>query len=343
MEKPQEHNLTRREFVPQSLGLLACISAIVTNCAKNAAIVLADKIAGPEFNNRDFITRLKKIKELSVIDENIILSKNPESSVIIILADQHRSPEIEETELALLNKNLGVDFVGMEGLSADTGQKAPTIAVSEIDLKKLQREGKFRVIGLEDPIILEKMSKLYLAWYYVKGYLAAIKSEPLKHRQDLNENEKERLAELRADLNESWRKIKYLYRDVFKIDLKNLDFIDQILPEFGFSKRDLKRKPDESEEDRISRIELLEHSLECKTSPLNNASFWLDDRNKAGARFMVEGMKKANAHAGAMIFGAFHAPGLMEEIQKLGDFTIVMLYNEKDEEDLMDTLDVLSK
>jgi len=256
------------------------------------------------------------------------LATDPMAPVIIILADQHGSPQIEAEKLQKLYTHLRISFVGLEGWAghkADQKRGYDLLNAEEALIQQIRTDSRFHCVGLEDPEIQERALKLLLLDLYMTGYIAQEELKQLKERKNMTEMDLSIIKISEKIFQESTNKllnfIAKLNIDVHT-DSEYLPFIEKILLEVGINRAELYRKPNESGRDYLRRLRAIQLEMEPKVDILSSPIV-IKKRNEIGARRMAEQMKAAKSRVGIMVFGVMHLPGLIKELLKLGDFTIL--------------------
>lgn len=317
---------------------LLALTALLTGCAsiqtgtrEAIATSLEDRSPRREIerfkNNREFVEALKTIRELNVSEENIFLSENPNAPVIIILGDVHGSPEIEASRLDVLKDALGVNFAGVEGWTQSMVQKknVQLVKASEVDVPGMKEKG-FDIAGLEDPALHLKAAKYQFIQAYVDGREAVASLEFLEQSGDTSSAD---YAMAQEKIQKSFDKIKVLLA-YFGGDPKDKILSELEIPNDVFLKKD--GETNLEYRDRVRKVKALIYK---KTGLFTN-SLWIQERNKSAARLMFEQMKLKDVKTAVIVFGSFHASGLIRELKALGDFTLV--YVSPPDDNLIDIL-----
>lgn len=311
------------------VALLTGCASIQTGMRESVSTSLEDRKPRREIerfkNNRDFVEALKAIAGLDVIEENIFLSENPNAPVIIILGDQHGSSEIEESRLGVLKDTLGVNFVGIEGWTQSMVEKKDMriVKASEVDVPKMKEEG-FNIVGLEDPDLHRKMAEYQFIQLEADGYEALAS---LKYLEQSGDTSSPNYVMARKKIRQSFDKTKILLA-YFGINPKNKAKIEvlrgKILSELGIPSDALKKKDEETDDEYRDRIRDIKVLIHDKNSIFKNP-LWIKERDKSAAKLMVKQMGSKDIKAAVIVFGNFHAAGLIEELKSLGDFTIIYI------------------
>lgn len=276
-----------------------------------------------KIDQKRFFEMLGKVQEI----HELIPSENPDAPIFIILPDEHGSPKIEEAKLNNLREKLGINFVGVEGWAgkkADRERGYQLVNAERELVLKIIKDPKFKVLALEDPELQEKVMRKfyfeqYLQWLHYTGEISLIESKPKKSRLDELELRLSRdaAADGQAMVGE------LLPRFGIETDEDYDKFMTEVLKEGGIDWADIKKRDDEDDLSFVKRIKKITDPLVNKTMIFENDT--LDLRSQVGAKIIFDEVRANGSKVSVIVFGEFHVPGIVEELKKLGDCSIVII------------------
>lgn len=266
-----------------------------------------------------------------------VVSENPDTPIFVILEDTHGSPEVELQKLERLRTRFGINFVGIEGWAgaeADKSRGHMLLNAEKELIKILLANPRYKVVGLEDPDLQEQGLKLLATICVYLSFVNARVSKMNKSEDNVRESFKFLGGAVRtfAEMNPKYAP---MYQEVLKStsrpELKSRMKAIYKLPEFqkmlkeaseelGLSFLLLERMDRETIEQYESRVvSILELAHEDASTVI------IHERNAAAVRILAS---KNTPKVCAIVFGATHGPGLIKELQKRGDCSILSISND---------------
>ncbi len=265
------------------------------------------------------------------------LSENPDAPFFILAGDTHGSPEIEKKKIEALRKELGINFVGVEGWAgkeADEERGYLRINAETKLITALMDDQNFKVVPLEDPDQQEEALKALfvqnrLAAEYARStilLITAISSltdygipldpDGLKNAVDLHIE-----SEISADYIISKR---FNIHDCDEPSHQQCDdFTTSALAPYGVSYSSLPQNTGEENLNYALRLQdYLKPALD-KINEVMSGPLVVDDRSQIGAQKMWDAMEKSDENVGVIIFGDAHIPQIHQELKTLGDCSVV--------------------
>ncbi len=330
--KPDHHSgsvqRTRREVIA---FLTASLFAGCTGNQNSTAESPAEK------NRKKVLERMKKLEacEHVIIDGEALIAEKPDSPpVVVLVLDEHDSPDDEWAVLEEIRAKLGINVVGMEGWAgedADKDRGYRLLNAEEELIEKILPLKTYKSIGLEDAETQFFALRCALYEWYQLQWQNKIKNLETLHK-DLEEvlaRKKER-AEKKGDVKsqidyeQSKEEYEKLEREMYERDVMKGEkiFIEQMRISLGV----------EPSNENIARLILTipaemglteEEALDAEKMDEESNKIIIDKRSRIGVDKMLTAMEEQKAGEAVMIFGKGHKESMLEHASGRGDVNII--------------------